>query len=83
VESAEPFIVEHLTFKEVFIEILMVESWSAMCKMEPEVCSSRDAVRKMMREAGYLGYAKLISKSDVYIHPNATINLVDFGPRLW
>jgi hypothetical protein len=82
VESAEPFIVEHLTFKEVFIEVLMVESWNVMCKPWPAECSSRDAVRKMMRDAGYLGYANLVRKSDVFIHPNATVKPVKVDRRV-
>jgi len=51
VEGAEPLIVGNIDFNEVHIEIMMIETNNNFCKQN---CESRNAFRKIMKNAGYL-----------------------------
>lgn len=78
VEGAEPLVLKHLDWSEVFIEVFVVESWSANCLKEPEACKSRDEVRQILEmQQGYRRYSRPIYKSDLYIHPESSLVLLD------
>lgn len=76
VEGAEPLVVGNaINFSKVFIEVLMVEQYNNLCPKPPNYCESREKVRSMMKDNGYLLKDNLVKKSDVYIHPLATESL--------
>jgi hypothetical protein len=67
VEGAEPLVVgKALDFDKVFIEILMIENRNSFCQKN---CKSRNDYRKIMLDAGYVMFSKMVTKSDVFIHP--------------
>ena len=70
VEGAEPMIVNNIDFDNVFIEILMIETFNGFCKAG-QFCQSRNDFRKRMRDTGYLMFEHMVSKSDVFIHPRS------------
>eukprot|EP00521_Asterionellopsis_glacialis_P006617 CAMPEP_0195284838 /NCGR_PEP_ID=MMETSP0707-20130614/2893_1 /TAXON_ID=33640 /ORGANISM="Asterionellopsis glacialis, Strain CCMP134" /LENGTH=315 /DNA_ID=CAMNT_0040344239 /DNA_START=173 /DNA_END=1120 /DNA_ORIENTATION=- len=67
VEGAEPLILRHLEFDKVFIELVMIENRNNFCK--PEKCESREQFRKIMTDAGYILFERMVIKSDLFIHP--------------
>lgn len=69
VEGSEPYIVQNIDFKRLFIEVMIIEHANNFCKIH--VCESRDRFRKMMDDEGYIRFTKLVSKSDLYIHPKS------------
>jgi len=71
VEGAEPRVLEHIDFDQVFIEMIIVESHNSFCRMEPEPCASRSEFRSIMEQAGYLRKSGIISKSDLFVHPKS------------
>jgi hypothetical protein len=68
VEGAEPGVVENLDFDKVFIEVMIIENRNEFCK---EVCATREKTRVRMLRAGYKLYEKVITKSDLYVHPRS------------
>lgn len=66
VEGAEPFVVGNIDFDKVFIEIMMIETANRFCRSG---CKSRAKFRRVMQEAGYIMFEKMVPKSDVFIHP--------------
>mmetsp|Transcript_11699 Transcript_11699/g.21278 ORF Transcript_11699/g.21278 Transcript_11699/m.21278 type:complete len:379 (-) Transcript_11699:32-1168(-) len=67
VEGAEPLVVgKAINFDKVFIEILMIENRNNFCE---DICKSREEFRKIMMDAGYVMFSKMVTKSDVFIHP--------------
>lgn len=66
VEGAEPLIVRNIDFSKVFIEVMIIENRNSFCKRN---CKSRDEFRKVMSEAGYVLFKKVITRSDLFIHP--------------
>jgi hypothetical protein len=68
VEGAEPLVVDTIDFDKVLIEVLMIESRNANCKA---VCPTRDYVRAKLKGLGYQRYARVVNRSDVYIHPKS------------
>jgi hypothetical protein len=80
VEGAEPLVLRHLNWSSssLFIEAVMVESWSARCPREPEQCASREEVRQLLdTQQGYRRYASPVYKSDLYLHPHSSLVLLD------
>ena len=70
VEGAEPLVIGNaIDFSKVFIEVLMVEQYNNLCPKPPNYCESREKVRSIMKENGYVLKDNLVIKSDVYIHP--------------
>jgi len=70
VEGSEHLVLKQIDFKKVFIEVFMIESWNTYCQKNAE-CESRNAFRKIMRDAGYEKFSKIIHKSDLFIHPKS------------
>ena len=68
VEGAEPLVLEHIDFNLVFIEVLIVENWNTFCQQE---CETRTRARTILKEQGYKLFNNIISRSDLYIHPNS------------
>jgi len=73
VEGAEPLVLENIDFNQVFIDVLMVESYNSHCPKEPRSCETREKARAIMEEEGYLLYKGIVTKSDVYIHPKSEL----------
>lgn len=71
VEGSEPLIVGNIDFKKVRIDVLMVESWNVQCPPEPNECKTRTDTREILKNAGYHRYSNVISKSDLYVHPES------------
>lgn len=76
VEGAEPLVLDNLDFDQVFIELLMVESYNGDCPRLTE-CESRNRVRERMKRVGYKRYSDAIKKSDLYIHPKSKYQILD------
>ena len=67
VEGAEPHILSNLDLNAVRINVVIVESKNRNCGAN---CPSRDRVREIMRQQyGYYMYKRVISHSDLYLHP--------------
>uniref|UniRef100_A0A6U3UCD0 Methyltransferase FkbM domain-containing protein n=1 Tax=Ditylum brightwellii TaxID=49249 RepID=A0A6U3UCD0_9STRA len=66
VEGAEPFVLQNIDFKRIFVDIMMVESSNNICERN---CKSRKAYRKIMLDEGYILFDGMVHKSDVFIHP--------------
>jgi len=66
VEGSEPLVVGNIDFDRVYIETMIIENRNEYCKLE---CASRDAYRKIMKDAGYILFDKIVTKSDLFIHP--------------
>ena len=49
VEGSEPSVLENIDFKKVYIEIIIVEVFNAMCN---RYCKSRDQTRAIMGKEG-------------------------------
>ena len=63
VEGAEPLVVGNaINFSKVFIEVLMVEQYNNLCPKPPNYCESREKVRSIMKENGYLLKDNLVKK---------------------
>lgn len=69
VEGSEPYIVQNIDFKRIFIEVMIIEHANNFCNRF--ACESRDRFRKMMDDEGYIRFTKLVKKSDLYIHPKS------------
>ncbi|GFH48971.1 hypothetical protein CTEN210_05447 [Chaetoceros tenuissimus] len=70
VEGSEPYIVQNIDFKRIFIEIMIIEHANHFCRRNDH-CQSRDNFRRMMDNEGYIRFTKLVAKSDLYIHPKS------------
>mmetsp|Transcript_4275 Transcript_4275/g.6604 ORF Transcript_4275/g.6604 Transcript_4275/m.6604 type:complete len:124 (+) Transcript_4275:3-374(+) len=70
VEGSEPYVVQNIDFQQVFIEIMIIEHSNSFCKRDG-LCESRNRFRKMMDDEGYIRFAKLVIKSDLFIHPKS------------
>jgi hypothetical protein len=80
VEGTETFVLRYLNWSSssLFIEVVMVENWSARCPREPEPCASREEVRQLLEtQQGYRRYAGPVYKSDLYLHPHSSLVLLD------
>ena len=71
VEGAEPNVLRQLDFGRLFIELMIVENFNVFCAREPADCQSRNEFRKIMKDAGYILYNKIVAKSDLFVHPKS------------
>lgn len=69
VEGSEPMILEKLELHRVYVEIFMIESFNSGCQ---EKCDSRDRFRKIMINAGYHLFPKVVRNSYIFIHPSSS-----------
>ncbi len=72
VEGSEPSILEHIDFNKVRFGVIIVENFNNFCQA---VCESRDKVRALMKQAGYLLFDDVIKKSDLFIHSETNLQL--------
>ena len=72
VEGAEPMVLESIDFRRVRFDVIMVENRNNFCE---GVCESRDKARALMVDAGYILYDNVITKSDLYFHPESEFKL--------
>lgn len=72
VENSEADVLEHLDFRPLFIEIILVENISKICD---EKCEVRDRVRKRLRDLGYALYPNVVASSNLFIHPDSKYQL--------
>merc|ERR1712151_262198 len=70
VEGSEPYIVEHIDFNQVNIEIMIIENANNFCPANSD-CESRNRFRRLMFDAGYIRFTNIIKKSDLFIHPES------------
>jgi Methyltransferase FkbM domain len=80
VEGAEPLVLKNVDFSTVFIESIMVESWSRNCPKEPKECQTRSEAREIMKKAGYHLFNTVVEKSDLFIHPNSPLMNISATP---
>jgi Methyltransferase FkbM domain len=80
VEGAEPLVLKNIDFSKVFIEAIMVESWSRNCPQEPKECRTRSDAREVMKKAGYHLFNTVVEKSDLYLHPNSPLMNISATP---
>jgi len=67
VEGSEPSVVGNaIDFDRVFIEVMIIENYNNFCERK---CKSRDKYRQIMKEAGYVRFENVVSKSDLFVHP--------------
>jgi Methyltransferase FkbM domain len=64
VEGAEAMVLQCLDFTKLIVDVWIVETSNHYCQ---QVCPSRDQVRAILLESGYVGYQEIIKGSDLYI----------------
>ena len=72
VEGAEPYILQHLDFTKVIIDVMIIENYNSLCPRDG-VCQSRNMFRDLMEEAGYVRplQHQFVRKSDLWFHPES------------
>ncbi len=70
VEGAEALVLDTIDFKQVRVDIFMIEVENSFCKRN-EKCEVRDKVRKKMKEAGYKQKYNVVRRYDVWVHPDS------------
>lgn len=69
VEGAEPFVLEHVDFNQIQVDVMIVENANSYCVAQ---CESRDKFRAIMARAGFVRPARqFIRKSDLFVHPKS------------
>lgn len=79
VENAEADVVEKLDFRQLFIELIIVENNSKICGRD---CEIRDRVRKRLKDVGYKLYSNVVTESDLFIHPDSKYQLPNNYPKI-
>jgi len=70
VEGAERLVLDTIDFREVRIDVFMIEIANNYCPPK-RACKVRKQVRDKMKGEGYKRYEGLVQKSDIYVHPSS------------
>ena len=66
-------ILKNIEFEKARINVLMIEFENHDCLFDR--CEVRRRVRQKMREEGYKRYGGMVVASDIYVHPNSTLQI--------